>query len=205
MKGDEMIKSKKIALAVTLITIVIPAIAQAAGGSFELNVNDSDVEARLGVQINPITTPITIGGGFLYSDDDKFWQTYLDLAIKDEVFTPGLNLGLGFKGLFGEAEFVPKDLGIRALAFEFLSEYDLRETTLDFPISFSANIGWAPDVLSFGDTKEYFEFYFNTYLHINYWASIYVGYRDIQIDFEDGGSRFERKSDAFYIGVKLSF
>lgn len=205
MKGDEMIKRKLLTLAVILITMVTPAIGQAENASFELNANDSEVESRLAIQINPYTAPLTIGAGFLYSDDDDFWQVDLNIAIKDEVFTPGLNLGLGFKGIFGEVDSGPRDYDTRAFAFQFLTEYDFRETTANFPVSIIANLGWAPDVLSFSDTEEYFEFYTAAYLHINYWASIYVGYRIIEIDYETSSTEYELEHDSLFIGAKLTF
>jgi hypothetical protein len=200
-----MIKFNRLAVAVFLIAIMTPGAIQAADASVELNVNDSDFEARLDVLAKPIETPLSVGGGFLYSDDDDFWLTNINVSIKDEVFTPGLNLGLGFKGVFGESDILDEDLTTSALAFQFLFEYDFRETNANLPVSITANLGWAPDIISFSDTEEYFEFYTAVYLHINYWASIFIGYRNIDIEYEKRSRDFEGEYDAFYFGARLTF
>jgi hypothetical protein len=204
-KGDIMIKFNRLAVAVFLIAMMTPGAIQAEDTSFELNVNDSDFEARLDVLVNSFETPLSVGAGFLYSDDDDFWLTNLNVSIKDEVFTPGLNLGLGFKGVFGESDLLHEDLTTLALAFQFLIEYDFRETNANLPVSITANLGWAPDIISFGDTEEYFEFYTAVHFHINYWASIFIGYRTIDIEYEKSSTDFDGEYDAFYFGARLIF
>ena len=194
----------KIVASVFAIMILAPGITL-ADATIELNVNDSDVQARLDVTAKPSATPLTIGAEFLYSDDDNFWLSALNAAIKDEVFAPGLNLGLGFKGIFGETDTAVGDLTTLALAFQFLAEYDLRETRSKWPLSLDAKMGWAPDILSFSDTKDYFEFYTAVYVHINYWAAIFLGYRDIKIEYENGVKDQKLDYDAFYIGARISF
>ena len=122
-KGDNMIKFIKITAIVLVTLLMAPATTLAVDASVELNVNDSDVEARLDVLVNPGGAPLTVGGGFLYSDDndgDDIWLTNVNIAIKDEVGAPGLNLGLGFKGIFGETDTDVDDFTTLALLFSFL-------------------------------------------------------------------------------------
>jgi hypothetical protein len=185
--------------------MIAPSTTLAADATVELNVNDDDVEARLDVLLNPGGTPMTMGGGFLYSDDNDgadIWLSNVNIAIKDEVGTPGLNLGLGFKGIIGETDANVDDFTTLALAFQFLAEYDFRESGANLPISIAASMAWAPEILSFSDTEEYVEFYTAVYIHLNYWASIFVGYRDIEIEYEDD---VEGEHDAFYFGARLTF
>ena len=70
------------------------------------------------------------------------------------------------------------------------------------PISIAASAAWAPDILSFSDTEDYFEFYTAVHVHLNYWASIFVGYRDIEIEYDDD---IDADHDAFYFGARLTF
>ncbi len=197
-----MIKFIKITAVILVTMIIAPATTLAADASLELIVNDSDIEARLDVLLNTGGAPLTLGAGFLYSDDDDFWLTNLNVSIKDEVFTPGLNLGLGFKGVFGETDAKPDDFTTLALPFQFLVEYDFRESGANLPISITASLAWAPEILSFSDTEDYFEFYTAVYIHVNYWAAIVVGYRNIEIEYDDD---VEGEHDAFYFGARLTF
>ena len=141
-----MFKFYRLAAAAFLIALMTPGVIQAADASIEVNVNDSDFEARLDVLVNPLETPLSVGAGFLYSDDDNFWLTNLNISIKDEVFTPGLNLGLGFKGVFGESDILLDDLTTLAVPFQFLFEFDFRESGANLPISITANLAWAPEI-----------------------------------------------------------
>ena len=200
-----MFKFYRLAAAAFLIALMTPGVIQAADASIEVNVNDSDFEARLDVLVNPLETPLSVGAGFLYSDDDNFWLTNLNISIKDEVFTPGLNLGLGFKGVFGESDILLDDLTTLAVPFQFLFEFDFRESGANLPISITANLAWAPEILSFSDTEQYFEFYTAVYFHINYWAALFVGYRNIDIDYKKSSIEYRGEYDAFYFGARLSF
>jgi hypothetical protein len=190
-----------------LTLLLIPGPTPAADTSFQLNVNSDEVEGRIDVKLNPYQTPMSFGGGFLYSDDnEEYWLANINLAVKDEVFTPPLSLGAGFKGIFGRTDFGPFDRDTAALAFQFLGEFDFRKTTsANVPISIVAEVSYAPDILSFNDTEKYFDFYTAGYFHINYFASVFVGYRDLEIDYKAGGRKDTLSDDSFFLGVKLSF
>jgi hypothetical protein len=190
-----------------LMVLLMAGPVTAADTSFQLNVNSDEVEGRIDVKLNPYQTPMSFGGGFLYSDDDEeYWLANINLAVKDEVFTPPLSLGAGFKGVFGQTDFGPFDRDTSALAFQFLGEFDFRKTTsTNVPISIVAEIAYAPDILSFSDTDKYFDFYTAGYFHINYFAAVFVGYRDLEIDYKAGGRKDTLSDDAFFLGVKLSF
>jgi hypothetical protein len=205
--GGVMNKLFKLGLLFLLIIMLMPGRLTAADTSFQINVNSDDVEGRIDVKLNPFQTPLSFGGGFLYSDDnEEYWLANVNLAVKDEVFTPPLSLGAGFKGIFGRTDFGPFDRDTFAVAFQFLGEFDFRKTNAaNVPVSIIAELAYAPDVLSFDDTEKYFDFYTAGFFHINYFAAVFVGYRDIEIDYKAGGRKDTLSDDAFFLGVKLSF
>lgn len=199
-------KMQFLMIAALACLLMVPAAAIAANTAVELNVNSDQVEAGIDVRTDPFQAPLIVGAGFLYSDDgEEYWLANLHAAVKDEVLLPALSLGLGLKGLFGNTDFGPRDFDTSALAFQFLGDYDLRKTAANIPLSLSAGFDYAPEVISFGDTDEYRHFYCQLAFHINDYAAVFVGYRDLNIDYKDGGERAELSDDAGYLGVRFSF
>ena len=178
----------------------------AADTDFELNINSSDVEAIVHIRPKPQDIPLGFGGGFLYSEDkENYWIASLNVDAVDEVFTPALELGIGLQGLYGKADYPGRDFDIAGLPFMFFAGYDLRKSGLGWPVSFLSHLDYAPSILSFSDTDEYFRFTVNGYFHINYFAAVFLGYRNLNIDFKDGSIRENLADSAAYIGVRFSF
>jgi predicted porin len=204
-----MNKRRLALLLILLLTALAatPAVVRAADANIELNVNSDDVEGRFDVKLNPFEAPMSAGGGYLYSDDDeKYWIANANISVKDEVFVPALSLGLGLKGVYGNTDFGPYDRDTTALGFQFLGEYDFRKFRANLPFSVTAALTFAPDILSFNDTDKYVEFETAAYFHINYFAAVFVKYRDLQIDYTSSGLQNQNLSDdAFYLGIRLSF
>jgi hypothetical protein len=201
-----MRKFRFLTVAAICAVLVLPAAAGAANTTVDLNVNADDVQANIDFRINPYQTPLIIGAGFLYSDDDEeYWISNVHAAVKDEVFVPALSLGAGLKAVFGNTDFGPRDFDTSALAFQFLGDYDFRKTAANFPLSIGVGFDYAPEVLSFSDTDEYQFFYAELAFHINEYAALFAGYRDLEIDYKDGGDRDELSDDAAYFGVRFTF
>ncbi|MCP4369477.1 MAG: hypothetical protein GY797_15415 [Deltaproteobacteria bacterium] len=194
---------RKIAFAVILTIIIFPGLAVAAKTTIGVNVGSSEGEGWVDTQLDPYNTPLVIGAGFLYSDDD-YWITNGHIAVLDEVFVPGLSLGLGFKGVLGEVEILRRDYDVAAFCMQFLGEYDFRKNGTRLPIGISVSIAGAPEVLSARDTEQYIEFSSTFNFYINNWSTAFVGYRKIDIEF-DRPANLDWDDDAFFGGIKISF
>jgi hypothetical protein len=189
---------------ICLICLTINGLA--ADGDFELNINTTDVEALFNVRPRPQDIPLGLGGGFLYSEDDEdYWIANFQVSVVDEVYVPALQLGIGLQAVFGSADYPTRDYDIAALPFTFIAGYDLRKAKINWPISFLAHFEFAPAILSFSDTDEYLRFTLNGYFHINHFAAVYIGYRDLSIDFKDGSTSEKLSDGAGYLGIRLSF
>ena len=164
---------KETALAAILIFLIFPVTSRAANTSIEISVNSSEMEGNIETQVYAHETPLTLGAGFIYSDD--YWVSNLHIAIIDEVLMPALSLGLGFRGVVGEAEIHDIDYDLGALCFEFVGGYDFRKDASNLPISASARVSLAPKVLSFRDTERYVEFNTSVSFHINNNAAVFAG------------------------------
>ncbi len=200
---------KRLAIAVSAIILVVAAMqsfAAAAETNLQLNIGDKFIEGRVDVKPKPDTYPLSVGGGFIVSDNNPdYWLGNVNFSLQDEVFVPALSLGLGLKGVFGRSDFATGDRDTFALPIEFLVGYDFRKSSVNIPVSLFGSLAYAPSALSFSDTDEYFETYTTASFHINYYASVYVGYRKLVIDYKAGGRNDELDDDAWLIGVKFSF
>ena len=168
----------------------------------DLGVNTRDIDAKAVYRFDPTPVPLALGGGILYSDKEDYWITHLRFGVQDAVLTPGLDLGLGLKGVYGEVDIAGNDYEMLGLAFQFLAGFDFRKIS-KVPVSITADIAYAPKILSGQDMDTYLEFYTAGFFHINEWAAVFVGFRDLSIDFADSG--IDLDDDAFYFGARLTF
>lgn len=182
----------------------LSATASAGSVSFELNANMDDVAGVVDYDSQAFGAVLNAGGGLIFSDND-YTLGNLHIALKDQIFAPALTLGLGFKGVLGQAEVSSEDYDIAAIGFSLLGEYDFREIYTNFPIMIFAEFTGAPDPLSFRDTTTYMDFNTGIRGYIVRNAAIVVGYRVLKVDLEASNTSDELTDDAFYIGLRLVF
>ena len=182
----------------------LSATASAGSVSFELNANMDDVAGVVDYDSQAFGAILNAGGGLIFSDND-YTLGNLHIALKDQIFAPALTLGLGFKGVLGQAEVSSEDYDIAAIGFSLLGEYDFREIYTNFPIMIFAEFTGAPDPLSFRDTTTYMDFNTGIRGYIVRNAAIVVGYRVLKVDLEASNTSDELTDDAFYIGLRLVF
>lgn len=182
----------------------LSATAIAGSVSVEINANTDDVAGVVEYDSQAFGAVLNTGGGLIFSDNDYILGN-LHIALKDELFTPALTLGLGFKGLVGEAEVSQEDYDVAAIGFVLLGEYDFRKIYVNFPLLIFAELSGSPDPLSYRDTNSYMDFNTGIRAYIVRSAAIVAGYRVLEINFKDSGRSDELTDDAFYIGLRLTF
>ena len=187
-----------------MVMLLLAATAGAGSVSMEINANTDDVAGVVEYDSQAFGAVLNTGGGLIFSDND-YTLGNLHIALKDELFTPALTLGLGFKGLVGEANVSQEDYDVTAIGFVLLGEYDFRKIYLNFPVLIFAEFSGAPDPLSFRDTTSYMDFNTGIRAYIVRTAAIVAGYRVIEINFEDSNSSDTLTDDAWYIGLRLTF
>ena len=164
-----------------------------------LNINTDDFELEGAMDINAFTeysngTTYMIDANYINAENDSLFGAGFS-AHNSFQGMEGLSLGLGAKLVFLE-DYIA--LPLMAEASYALSLIDMIPTT-----SLSARLLYAPSVLSFSDAENYFEFRAEAAMEVIHAVSIYVGYRDIEIQYID--SEEETFSDGFYAGLKMSF
>ena len=191
---------------VLFATVIFFFAATAGAGSLsvEINANADDVAGVVEYDSQAFGAVLSGGGGLIFSKDD-YTIGDLFISLKDEVFTPALTLGLGFKGVVGQAEVSGEDYDVSAIGFSLLGQYDFRKIYINFPVMIYAAFNGSPDPLSFNDTTSYMDFNTGVRAYIVRSAAIVAGYRVIRIDFKDSNTSDTLDDDAFYIGLRLTF
>ena len=171
-----------------------------------LNINTEDFEVEGAMDI---TTFSEYTNGTIFIADANFINTEYDSLFGIGIGAhnsfqgmEGLNLGLGVKYVYIE-DFMALPLMIEA-------SYGLPLIDAIPTVSLSATILYAPSALSFDEAENYFEFRAEAGIEVISSVAIYVGYRDIEIEYlpsfsENFNSSFETFNSSFYGGLKMSF
>jgi len=177
----------------------------------EININDVDLElgATFDVgQFNTNVAPNTMFVGIKYlnadednSDlDDPNGYFEANFLVQKEINNSGFYAGLGLKLNYIDTN---SDLDFISLPLSFRGGYELKEAIV--PFYFMAQIDYAPKVLSMQDAKNYFAFRVEAEAAVVENASVYVGYRNLQVEYDVINSSLESYDKAFYLGFKFKF
>lgn len=194
---------KKLLLTLTL------SLSLYAAHDASLNLNSDDIELNANLDIGELnqsdyanTYFLTLG--FLDVDNrestDPLWSAGFKLR-QDVTGLEGLRFGIGAKGTYtevGRYKHAAIPLGLELV-------YTLPVDTA-IPLVLSGYFDYAPSVLSFKDADEYMEKRLEFGVQIVEQANIFVGYRDIDTDFDviGAGGDYEY-NDEFYIGFRIKF
>jgi len=191
-------------LVLSFVLVTSPSLARSL--RLEMYANTDDV--ILGVESESLISQATlnIGGGAIFSSEDyRLGNVYF--SLKDEIFVPGLTLGLGLKGVLGVAEDDDEDeaYDLAAVGFMLLGEYDFRKVYYNFPIVIQADATNAPDPMTSGDAEGYTEFNLKLKGYLVQSAALVLGYKNIRADFEKNSDDYELTDDMIYFGIEFSF
>ena len=191
---------------VLMVFSIVMATSTAVARSYrlEMYVNGSDILLGLESESPVEEAILNIGGGFIFSGED-YTIGDLHFSLKGEAFIPALTLGLGLKGVFGEAEDGKDDYDLAGLGFVVIGEYDFRKVYYNFPIVVQSDVTFAPTTLAFGDTDDYTEFDLRVKGYIVQSAALVLGYKKIIINFDQGSDDYKLSDDILYFGFEFSF
>ena len=171
-----------------------------------LNINTEDFEVEGAMDITAFSE---YTNGTIFIADANFINTEYDSLFGIGIGAhnsfqgmEGLSLGLGIKYVYIE-DFMALPLMIKA-------SYGLPLTDTIPTVSLSAAMLYAPSALSFDEAKNYFEFRAEAEMEVISSVAVYVGYRDIEIEYlgsfsENLNNSFETFNSSFYGGLKMSF
>ncbi len=183
----------------------------------ELNINDVDLEVGVKFdigQFNDNIRPDTTFVGITYlnaSEDNSRNENGIEVAklgeylnvnflMKQKINNIDLKVGLGVKAVFASID--DPDLSLySALPLGVEVEYMLPIKNV-IPISFEAQIYYAPESLSFSDAKSYLEYRVEANFEVIERGTLYVGLRNIDTNYDSSNYQYNR---AGYFGFKFAF
>ena len=175
----------------------------------DININNKDFEAKLGFdmgQFNETLAPDSIFFGIGYCNGDASHSDLDDVDELVEAFflmqqpfgaSDAFMLGMGIKYEFSKVG----DADFSALALGFEGIY-LLPFELSIPMYLGAKFYYSPEVLSFGDAKNYIEYRFYYDVEIISRGHINIGYRAIDLNFDRADIEYNH---AWYLGFRFQF
>lgn len=173
----------------------------------ELTVGEHSIDGGLQYKKRTMDGYWKAKGSALYADKDNIDYKWLnlDFAVGSETLLPGMGVEVGFKGLFGEVEQPLESGDVGAMAFAGRVSYTFFREITFIPIEIYGELAYAPEVLSFRDTKNVFTSTFGLAFYIVDTAAIVVNYNDYNIDFTSGSRDWKLNENEFRFGLKLRF
>lgn len=169
-----------------------------AQSSVALNINDKDLELTAALDLNHFSN---------YADSTRYFlDSYYIGNDEDTLFAIGVSAHNQLQGVealtlgFG-TRFIVAD-NFNALPLVAMMAYALPLNASVPPTSLIGSFAYAPSVLAFDDGESYSEFRVETAMQVIQNVHLFVGYRNINTEYETYDNRF---NESAYGGLKLSF
>ncbi|MCP4346797.1 MAG: hypothetical protein GY795_14875 [Desulfobacterales bacterium] len=182
--------------------------------SFEVNANQSDVEAVLGHtwEADERTFLTSIGISGLYSSEEDYKLFSGSFTLGNRALIEGLRLDMGFRGVWGEIEKGKREGDVGAVGFLGSLSYDFPEVeifygAMPFDSEISGSIHWSPGALCFDKLDNYIEMKatFGFYVLEQKKGFLFVGARSIMAEFEEESGYWKKTDNAGFLGCRFIF
>lgn len=198
---------KKNIIGFVLILMLFPANTYAKNFQFGIAASADVVAGSAEMSLQQDFGSVCFGGGVLHHDEDYSVGNLL-IALKTNRLSPEFRYGLGFKGLYGkvDAESGAYDDYLTAVGFWLGMDYELHASLnpLNIPIELSADLTFAPDSMSFEDSRRYLEVKGGFKLWILENACIYLACQYTDMEFESTShGKWDRDDTIFLGGIRL--
>jgi len=192
---------KKIAFSTLLTSSLL--LAESGAG---LNLNNDDLEIE-GVLDSRDVAALQTSSTVFQAD-----LNFMNATDNQKLFGAGIGATNKFEGVEGVeltfgAKFVWADLtddNFSALPLMAKVRYSLPPLMYNIPqVAFEGKVLYAPDALSFGDSKRYREFRFSGDIEIIENVKLYAGYRNIHTGY--GSEKDYVFDNSYFAGIKMSY
>jgi hypothetical protein len=184
-------------LRILSVVLGLTAAAQAAAATLDLNLHDDALRATYSTAVGA-SRGLDLDVGYLYledrSEDAHLLHAGLQVAGQNWSKQGNFDIGIGGRVVFVDAGPVDST----HIAFGGRVRFSPAPR-----VSLGASVYYAPDITSFRDSEEYVEWNLSLDYQMLTQAFVYLGYRKVEIDIENGGTH--ELDDHLHIGMRLTF
>jgi hypothetical protein len=184
---------------------LLAAASVATANSLDFSLNDETVRLVYAHDLETATKGLSIEGGWLYTSeievdgtkvDDSENLFHLGLMVSGENWSEKGSFDISVGGRLAYTS--PDDDDLLSLALGG----DVRFSPIE-RVGFSGNVFYSPKILSFMDSEGYIEYGLRVDYQLLPQAFVYMGYRKLEFDVEDGPT--VEYDNSFNIGLKMMF
>lgn len=198
---------RKAILLLMMCIFAVSGMGRADGWEANLNAGDTSAIGGLHYKRDLGNGYMKVGGSGIYTDDDNMEYKWAELnfAVGRENISPGLTCDVGFKGIVGDAEENRFSGDVGALAFTGYIGYLFPREIMPIPLEPFCRLSYAPEVLSFRDTEEFFSYNLGIGIQIIQYASVILEYSAVDVDMESSPGPWTLDDDVIRLGLVLRF
>ena len=194
---------KKIFIRTIILLILGTGIVRAETFRAVLNASQSSIFAGVDAKRYVTEGYMKYGGNGIFVDTDtkKYGLLNIKLTVGSETLLENLVCEIGLKGVLGSAEERDDDGSIGAVAFSGVAAYKLPQSITPIPIQFSLELSGSPSVLTFLDSRNYFDVKTGIDVYIVENAALQFSYHYYGINMKN----WDFQDDRILLGIALEF
>jgi hypothetical protein len=206
IKDKKGLKMKRL-LMVVCVWLLMAGVSVAQSWEFNLDAGLNSLQAGAHFRKDMGNGYLKAGISGLYTDDDDTEYKWggLSVAAGNDTIVKGLRCEVGLKGIFGDAEDGRYAGDVGALAFTVHAGYTFPKRIMPLPIEVFTDLTYAPEMLSFQDTKMFTAASLGVGVHIISNASVVLTYTAYDVDMENGPGNWTLDENVIRGGVVLRF
>lgn len=197
-----MNRYRALLIAATLsLLAALPAHASDLGLDFNSHAFNIDGHTDLG-RFVPNAANAQLGAGFLYdahTEGDHLKFLHGDILATGSA-GPGASGGVGLRGFYGNREhFSGGGVAIGGRVAYFFPRFNR--------LGISGSLWYSPNVLTGGNFQHYFEYGVDINYQVLRQATVYAGYRRLELPVEgpESGIRARAPSQGLHVGLRINF
>jgi predicted porin len=172
----------------------------AAADTLDVGLSNTTAQFKYGVP-STLAGKSEIYAELLYNNVNSIIGGVGLLVANDEINVPGLTIGIGAKAVAASIKWSPNRQKTSAVALGAQVRYEL---PADRRVAFAGDVYYAPDIISFGDAKQYQEIGARAEFSISPQMQVYAGYRRAMFTLKTINADAS-VIDGPQVGVQLSF